>query len=50
MMARELYVFELELKEYSYSTFESLKQFVNLDSLLADEVLTISLTKLNILF
>lgn len=36
--SRDLFVFELELKEYTYSTFEAIKQFVSKESFTADEI------------
>jgi len=37
-LKRHLFCFELELKEYSPSTFESIKQFINKKDLSADEI------------
>jgi len=38
-MARELFVFELELKEYSYPIFEAIKEFVLQPDLTGEDVL-----------
>ena len=37
-MARELFVFELELKEYSYPVFEAIKEFVVQPDLTGEDV------------
>ena len=37
-MARELFVFELELKEYSYPIFEAIKEFVLQPDLTGEDV------------
>ena len=37
-VARELFVFELELKEYSYPVFEAIKEFVVQPDLTGEDV------------